>query len=152
MTQFHSEINPNPGTRFFLVLSPDRIRFPANLNPGNIMNTYITRAFLVVSGVCLFFAPHHSFALDQPLMRDAIALLRQAKTADDPLPLLQKAWKELKNGEPNKGGYRIKAMEEVKEAIDDANAGKKDAMLDKINHAISEVWSAIGRGAQNEQR
>jgi hypothetical protein len=85
-------------------------------------------------------------------MRTAIADLRAARTADDPLPLLQKAWKELKNALPDKGGYRIKAMEEVRAAIDAEKAGDKQKMQDKIDHAISEVWSGIGRGSQNEQR
>lgn len=115
------------------------------------MNSFITRVFVVFSAACLFLAPSRLFALDQPLMRAAIADLRAAKTADDPLPLLQKAWKELKNAAPDKGGYRIKAMQIVREAIDAEKAGDKEKMQDKISHAISEVWSGIGRGTQNEQ-
>ena len=114
------------------------------------MNLFITRALVVVSAICLFFVPQRSSALDQPDMRDAIALLRQAKTSDDALPLLQKAWKELKDAAHDKGGYRIRAMQEVREAIDAQKAGDKQQMLDKIDHAISEIWTGIGHGERNE--
>ena len=100
--------------------------------------------------MCLLVIPYHAFALDQPMMRDALATLREAKTADDPLPLLQKARKILKDAEHDKGGYRVKAMQEITEAIEADKSGDKEKTQEKISHAISDVWTGIGYGARHE--
>ena len=120
-----------------------------NLQPHKAMNTFITRAFIFVFGIFFILAPVPAFALDQPLMRDAVDLFRKAKAADDPLPLLQDALKKLENAAHDKGGFRVKAIEQVHEAIESVKDGDKQKTQDKIDHAIATVWAGINSGNRN---
>ena len=120
-----------------------------NLQPHKAMNTFIVRAFVIVFGIFFILAPIPVFALDQPLMRDAVDLLRKAKAADDPLPLLQDAENKLENAARDKGGFRVKALEQVHEAIESVKDGDKQKTQDKIDHAIATVWAGINAGSRN---
>lgn len=85
-------------------------------------------------------------APDQPNMRAALELLQQAKKADQPLPLLNSARHRLKIAAKNKGGNRLEAIEYVNEAITCAKTGDLKKMEQKVNAAIANIHSGMGKG------
>ena len=76
----------------------------------------------------------------------SFGLLQGAKVAENPLPLLKDAKKQLQQAARNKGGRRVEAIEAVDEAILLAQAGHKDQAVSKITHAIALVRSGMDRG------
>ncbi|MFN2507915.1 MAG: hypothetical protein ABR589_03985 [Chthoniobacterales bacterium] len=83
---------------------------------------------------------------DQPHMRAALGLLNAARTAENPLPVLKAAKKQLREARHNKGGERLDALAAVDEAIALAMVGDKNKMVQKIDHAIAQVHSGIHKG------
>jgi hypothetical protein len=83
---------------------------------------------------------------DQPRMEAALKFLQDAKKADNPLPLLEKAKTELQHARRNKGGWRPRAIHVVDEAIAKANDGDKQGVEDKCNNAIAEVHTGMSKG------
>jgi hypothetical protein len=81
----------------------------------------------------------------QPHMRNAIALLEAAKTAEKPLANLNSARRALVTAKKNKEGERVDAIGYIKEAIAYATTGDKKTMLERIDKAISSVKSGIAR-------
>lgn len=81
----------------------------------------------------------------QPRMQDAVSLLKAAKTAENPLPLLHKARAQLQSARHNKGGDRVEAIKAVNEAIVFAQSGDKKKMSTKINVAIAETHGGMAR-------
>lgn len=84
-------------------------------------------------------------APDQPNMRAALELLQAAKKSDQPMPMLQAAKQRLKGASKNKGGERLEAIEYVNEAMAMAKAGDKDKMEQKVNAAIANIHSGMGK-------
>jgi hypothetical protein len=82
---------------------------------------------------------------DQPRMEAAVKFLQEAKKADNPLPLLDKARNELRHASHNKAGWRPKAIHMVEEAIAKANEGDKQGVEDKCGHAIAEIHMGMAK-------
>ena len=83
-------------------------------------------------------APLH--AADTPKLERTIDLLQSAKTSSEPMPLLERARKQLtaaKKG--NKAGERDEAVEKLDEAIAELKAGDRKKMEQKINAAIFNI-------------
>jgi len=81
----------------------------------------------------------------QPNMENALHDLQEAKTAAEPIPLLEKAKKSLKESKHNKRGYRLDADAPIDKAIEEAKAGHKDKMVEQIDAAIAEVHTAMSK-------
>lgn len=79
----------------------------------------------------------------QPHMDEALHFLQDAKKAGDPLPLLHSAREALEKAAHNKHGYREVAMGLVDRAIDEAQAGSTQNMINKINAAIAQIHTAM---------
>ena len=84
-------------------------------------------------------------AADQPKPRGAIEALQDAKTAENPLPLLEEAKKHMKKTARNMKGSRVDALQIINDAIELAKAGDKVKMEGKINRAISEIHSGMDK-------
>ncbi|MGC3991017.1 MAG: hypothetical protein QM796_15320 [Chthoniobacteraceae bacterium] len=100
---------------------------------------------LVVLVAVVIFRPA-ALAGDEPKMRAAIDLLREAKTSPQPVLVLQDARKQLQHAARNKKGWRVKGMGEVDEAIAEAKVGDHDKMVEKIDHAIADLWTGYTKG------
>jgi|GEM_PF-5840812 len=89
-----------------------------------------------------------AFAEDgpEPKMRAAIDLLREAKTSSTPVDVLQAAQRELRHAAKNKKGWKAKGMGEVDQAIAEAKVGDHEKMVQKIDHAISDLWTGYTKG------
>ncbi|MEA3188295.1 MAG: hypothetical protein QOD99_2125 [Chthoniobacter sp.] len=85
---------------------------------------------------------------EQPRMDNAIDLLQSAKTVEKPLPVLKAAKEALQKAARNKKGHRIEAIGLVDEAIAEAVTGNHDKMVQKVNHAISQIHAGkdVGGG------
>ncbi len=100
-------------------------------------------AIISVALICCCSSTLTFAAPDQPRMRAAIDLLNAAKTAESPLPVLRAAKKKLHEARPNKHGERLDAIEAVNEAIALATVGDKNKMVQKIDHAVAQVYSGM---------
>ena len=99
---------------------------------------------IVVIGVALpMFAIHETARAEQPHMESALELLQKAKTASEPIPLLEKAKNQVQTAKRNKGGRRPDAIEAIKDAIEIAKKGGNPEA--KINHAIAMIHSGEDR-------
>ena len=78
-------------------------------------------------------------------MEAAISFLQEAKKAENPILLLDKARGELQKAKHNKAGWRLKAIHMVDEAITKANEGDKQRMGDKCNNAIAEIHTGMSK-------
>ena len=90
------------------------------------MNSKLARiwvvACLTLATFCLLPPAH---AEEQPRMNKAIELLKEAKTAKNPVEVLGKAKTRVENTEPgDRGGRRFAAINKIQKAIDAANKGK----------------------------
>ena len=100
-----------------------------------------TLRLLVRAACAVILLNTASLALaDLPQQRKALDELQAAKTADDPMPLLESAKERIsKANKGNKGGDKKDVIAKIDEAIKEAKAGNKDKMGQKINAAISNL-------------
>jgi len=108
-------------------------------------------SFLILLTVfCLLGAGIRSFAAeaDSPNLKAAVEALEAAKIADDPLPSLQEAMKDLDKATNNALNKRDEATDAVTNAISLAKDGNKTEMTDKINHAIALLHMGMSKGGR----
>ena len=109
-----------------------------------------THTFKLIVVVCLAFLSSMGFpqaALEekQPKMEQALHDLQEAKTAAEPIPLLENAKKSLKQAKHNKRGFRLEADGPIDKAIEEAKTGNKEKMVQKIDAAIAEIHTAMAK-------
>jgi hypothetical protein len=111
------------------------------------MKTLFSKTGLLACAALLFSAGVLFAGIEggQPRMEAAIKFLQEAKKADNPLPLLEKARNELAHASHNKAGWRPKAIHMVDEAIAKANEGDKQGVEDKCGHAIAEIHTGMSK-------
>lgn len=107
------------------------------------MTAPIQRVLLIAVLACLQSTSLLAGERGQPRMQDAVSLLKAAKTAQDPLPLLHKARARLQSARRNKGGERVDAIKAVNEAIVFAETGDKKKMSTKIDVAIAQTHGGM---------
>ena len=82
---------------------------------------------------------------NQPDKEDAVTLLESAIKADNPIPLLEKARKQVEPMTRHGRGHQWLAasLEAIDQAISDANGGNKDGMAAKCRHAIADLHTGM---------
>ena len=112
------------------------------------MNDKLTRTLLVacltLAISCLLNQAH----ADQPRMDKAIELLQEAKTAKDPVAVLEKAKTHVENATTGKGGRRFTAMNKIDKAIAAKKKGKDPSKL--IDEAIADLQE--GKEIQKDKK
>ena len=109
-----------------------------------------TPAIKLIVVICLAFLSSTRFLQaaaeeKQPKMEQALHDLQEAKTAAEPIPLLENAKKSLKGAKHNKRGFRLEADGPIDKAIEEAKIGNKEKMVEKIDAAIAEVHTAMAK-------
>lgn len=93
------------------------------------------------------------FAEDHQAMHDASDALRAAQVAADPVAKLQEAARHLRQGRPNKQGYRVAAPKHTTDAIAAIKAGKRVDANKAIQQALTEIQKAVATHPRdNKQR
>lgn len=103
------------------------------------MNSRLTRFVTVI--LCVMHAVFGTLNAEEPRMEKAIELLQEARGADKPVPLLEKAINHLEKATGNKNGHRVAAIKTIKEAIRTAESGGK--IRKQIGEAIKQVRAGI---------
>ncbi len=80
---------------------------------------------------------------EQPHMEAALHFLQDAKKSEQPVSLLHSAKSELEKATHNKGGYRVKAIGIVDEAVAEGESGDTQKMIEKINAAIAAIHTGM---------
>jgi hypothetical protein len=121
------------------------------------MKNFVPSAFLAAGA--LFFGVPVVATAEAPKIEAVIDLLHEAKDSSEPVPLLQKAHKQLENFKAAPNGaaagigprrsagnaagaheHKQKALEAIKEAIETAKSGGD--VKPKIEHAVAMVHEA----------
>jgi hypothetical protein len=84
---------------------------------------------------------------NQPEKEDAISLLESAIKADNPVPLLEKARKQVEPMTRRGRGHQwlAQSLEKIDQAISDANGGNKEGMIAKCRHAIADLHTGMAK-------
>jgi len=82
---------------------------------------------------------------NQPEKSDAVALLESALKSDSPVPLLEKARKQVEPMTRRGRGHQwiAASLQEIDQAISDANVGDKEGMAAKCRHAIADLHTGM---------
>jgi hypothetical protein len=100
------------------------------------------RFIALMVALCFFGTGLNALASHSPNLDAAIACLKDAKAADDPIPKLKESIKWLNRATNQKGGKKEEAIGLVNDAIALVQSGDKDAATEKIDHAIAEIHDA----------
>jgi hypothetical protein len=76
-------------------------------------------------------------------MEAALQALKDAKKSPAPAALLSTAKAELHKASHNKGGLRVEGIDMVDQAITEAQYGRHDKMIQKIDAAIADIHSGM---------
>ena len=79
----------------------------------------------------------------QPHMEAALHFLQDAKKSDTPVQLLKSAREQLHKAVHDKHGFRVVSLEIVDKAIEAAETGDTQKMIEKIDAAIANVHDAM---------
>ncbi len=82
----------------------------------------------------------------QPRMHAALDALHAARSAVDPIPDLKTAMERLNVAVRNKAGYRVEAMDIIKQAIAEVQAKKRHEADKLIDQAINKVEKGVASG------
>ena len=104
--------------------------------PSKLVISLVSTALLLSFGLPLLAEDHQA-------MHDASDALRAAQVAADPVAKLQEAARHLRQGRPNKQGYRVSALKHTNDAIEAIKAGKRVDANKAIQQALSEIQKAV---------
>jgi hypothetical protein len=122
---------------------------PRKVIDATDMNTWAFKS-LTLATAAFFIGTGFSMARPedrQPKKEDAVSLLESAIKADNPLPLLEKAHKEVQ-GLSHKGHqewWMGQTLHEINSAITDFNEGDKTGMASKCRHAIADLHTGMAQ-------
>lgn len=112
------------------------------------MKNKLTRTLIVASLTLAFTCTPDQARAEQPRMDKAIELLQEAKTAKDPVAVLEKAKTHVENATKGKGGRRVTAINKIDKAIAAKKKGKDVGAL--IDAAIADLQE--GKEIQKDKK
>jgi hypothetical protein len=80
---------------------------------------------------------------EHPDMHEALDALRRSKTSTEPMADLNAAYHRLKQGRPNKEGYRARAMNLVEQAMEKRKAKENVESAKLVDQAITVIEKAV---------